>query len=287
MGQFTVNSILYPATETHLGTSNNAPHEFPEILVLPVSVTPRISDLLMPVSAGGKFYAKLYEIPNAMPRYYGVAFPFGITDIGTVNIFFHPSTAHAQMSPNDYIGLGGAWSPLFRYVQYFGVQLAAAAANMVWVMPMIDSDVWPDLGILRSSFADIVNSILVEVQKVAWPDAPGQTMVRNQTALQTVILSAFSAGRIPMSGARNVAAISNLSREIWDFDGAGAPPPAAPRGDHALRYDQDSGPGGPTLFHVPRPRWVRFPFYSPKVDVHGHIPQRLGYHAATKSAFGH
>jgi hypothetical protein len=112
-------------------------------------------------------------------------------------------------------------------------------------------------------------------------------MVRNQTALQTVILSAFSAGRIAMSGARNVAAINNLSREIWDFDGAGAPPPAAPRGGQALRYDQGSGPGGPTLFHVPRPRWVRFPFYSPGMAVHGHIPQRLGYHAATKSAFGH
>src|SRR6266849_6458452 len=116
-----------------------------------------------------------------------------------------------------YIGLAGGWSPLFRYVQYFGVQLAAAASNAVWVMPMIDSDVWPDLGTLRSSFADVVNTILVEVQKVAWPDAPGQTMVRNQTALQTVILSAFSAGRIAMGGARNVAAISNLLREIWDF----------------------------------------------------------------------
>ena len=64
MGQFTVNSILYPATEKHLGTSNNAPHEFTEILVLPVSVTPQISDLLMPVSAGGKFYAKLYEMAS-------------------------------------------------------------------------------------------------------------------------------------------------------------------------------------------------------------------------------
>jgi hypothetical protein len=41
-----------------------APHEFTEILVLPVSVTPQISDLLMPVSAGGKFYAKLYEMAS-------------------------------------------------------------------------------------------------------------------------------------------------------------------------------------------------------------------------------
>jgi hypothetical protein len=290
MGQFTVNSILYPATEKHLGTSNDAPHEFLENLVLPVSVTPQIADLLMPTSAGGKFYAKLYEIPNAMPRYYGVAFRYGITDIGTVNVFFHPSTANyrwTEMTPKDYIGLAGGWSPLFRYVQYFGVQLAAATANMVWVMPMIDSDVWPDLGTLRSSFADIMNTILVEVQKVAWPDAPGQTMDRNQTALQTVILSAFSAGRIAMGGARNVAAISNLLREIWDFDGHGGPPPAAPRGGQALLYNQDSSPGGPTLFHVPNPRWVRFSFYSPGKDMHQDIPQRLGYHAATKSAFGH
>ena len=287
MAQFLINSIVFPATEVHLGTSNNAPHEFNETLVLPTSVTPRISDLLMPVSAGGKFYAKLYEIPDAMPRYYGVAFPFGITDIGTVNIFFHPSTAHARMSPKDYVGLAGAWSPLFRYVQYFGVQLAAAAANIVWVMPMIDSNVWPDIGILKSKFVDVVNAILVEVQKVAWPDAPGQTMVRNQTALQTVILSAFSAGRISMAGARNVAAINILSREIWDFDGAGAAPPAPPRGGQALRYNQGTGPGGLTLFHVPPPRWVRFPFYSPGIDVHGHIPQRLAYHAALNSAFGH
>jgi hypothetical protein len=287
MGQFPINSILYPATEKHLGTSNNAPHEFLEVLVNPASVTLRISDLLTPVSAGGKFYAKLYEIPNVMPRYYGVAFRFGITDIGTVNVFFHPSTAHAHMSPKDYIGLVGDWSPLFRYVQYFGVQLAAAAANMVWVMPMINSDVWPGQGILKSSFADVMNTILVEVQKVAWPDAPGQTMERNQTALQTVILSAFSAGRISMEAARNVTTIKSLCREIWDFDGHGGPRPVAPKGGQALLYDQESSPTWPTLFHVPNPRWKLFPFYRPGKDMHPDIPQTLGYHAAMRSAFGH
>jgi hypothetical protein len=40
-------------------------------------------------------------------------------------------------------------------------------------------------------------------QKNAWPDAQGQTMERNQTALRTVILSAFSVGRISMGAVGN------------------------------------------------------------------------------------
>jgi hypothetical protein len=59
------------------------------------------------------------------------------------------------------------------------------------------------------------------------------------------------------------------------------------RTSQSSSYDQDNDPGGHTLFHVPRSRWARFSFYNPIMKVHEHIPQRLGYHAATKSAFGH
>ena len=78
------------------------------------------------------------------------------------------------MKDNDYVGLNGNWSKLYRYIQYFGVQLASGASNMVLVMPMFNNASWGNLGNFRMRWHDIVNGILVEVQKIAWPDKPGQ-----------------------------------------------------------------------------------------------------------------
>jgi hypothetical protein len=289
MGPPSLTSIMLPPhpTGAHLGTSDAAPHSFQEHLVDPASVTPNLRDPFNDAVVGGPFYAKLYELVGANPRYYGVGFRYGITDIGTVNIFFHPSPAVAGLQPGDYVGLGGSWTNLYRYIQNFSVQLAAASANIVLVMPMVNAGSWPDSGVLRGSWRDIVNAILVEVQKVAWPDNPGSVMPRNQTALQNIIFSGFSAGRIAMSMARQFSGIDSALREVWDFDGAQVPVPTAPAGGQALLYDQALAQGDATHFHAPPARWSSFPFFAPKVDVHGHIPQRLAYHAATRSAFGH
>ena len=115
MSEISVHPIEYAATPVHLGTSKNGtPHEFDEMLVQPGSVTPRIADPLFPDKKRGKFYAKLYEIDDGAPasaargpRYFGVSFRFGITDISTVNIFFHPSSGWAHYPDGDYVGLKG------------------------------------------------------------------------------------------------------------------------------------------------------------------------------------
>ena len=298
-----VNTIdLAPLPPTHLGTSKDGtPWEFDELLVAPSSVTKRISDPLMPATTGGKFFAKLYEISDPAiagpgPRYFAAGFRFGITDIRCVNIFCHPNPHHAGMEDNDYVGLNGNWSRLYRYIQYFGVQLAAGASNMVLVMPMFNNATWGNLGSFRLRWHDIVNGILVEVQKIAWPDKPGQAaMVRNQNALTDIILSDFSAGRHVMNALRAAPQMGTFLREIWDFDGAGGGSPSSPKHGQALLYDQGTIGLAHNVFHVPLSRWVRFPFYlscledqKKKIDsLHGHIPQRLFYHATTISHLGH
>jgi hypothetical protein len=80
----------------------------------------------------------------------------------------------------------------------------------------------------------------------------------------------------PITGEPIRFAYSTIERWLYGVTGENDPVGALLR-----------GLGGLTLFHVPRPRWVRFPFYSPGIDIHRHIPQRLGYHATTSSAFGH
>lgn len=284
-----VRSISLPPHASHLGTSDGAPHNFSEILVAAGSLTTNITDPLIPVRAGGAFYAKLYEVDFQNPRYYGVGFRYGTTDIGTVNVFFHPSPGYAGMKHGDYVGIGGSWSSLFRYVQYFWVQFAAASSNIVFIMPMIDANSWPQLGNFIIMWREIINNLLVEVQNIAWPDKENSTIDRNKSALENVILSNFSAGRIAMGQARNASGMDSSLREIWDFDGAGIPLNVPTRGQ-CLTYDQHPVTGDLHHFHVPPKRWDRFPFWNSQMkdgDIHGHIPQRLAYHAAWRSAFGH
>jgi hypothetical protein len=295
MSDIVASSISYPPfPPAHLGTSDSLPHEYLELLVDPVSVEG--SALLEPVTKGGKFYCKLYELddgqaPSAQsgPRYFGVAFRFGITDIRTVNVFCHPSPGHAGMSDQEYLGLTGSWRSLYRYMQYFGVQLAAGRSNIVFVMPMFSVATWSNLGIFRQHWRAIINAILVEVQRVVWP-GPAD-MPRNPTALENIILSDFSAGRYAMNAMCSAPGIHILLREIWDFDGAGPAPHAAGK---LLSYDQGEGPAAPNRYHVPLPRWAKFPFYDQHpakhsdyfMFLHGHIPQRLVFHATQSSTYG-
>jgi len=49
---------------------------------------------------------------------------------------------------------------------------------MVLVMPMFNNATWGNLGNFRIRWHDIVNGILVEVQKIAWPDKPRWTAIK-------------------------------------------------------------------------------------------------------------
>jgi hypothetical protein len=96
----------------------------------------------------------------------------------------------------------------------------------------------------------MMNAILVDVQKVAWPDNLGETMDRNKNAMTDVILSDFSAG-LAMGMARSVHGMGDYLREVWDFDDASAPSPHGPRDGQALIYDQAVSGAGHNIFHVP------------------------------------
>ena|SRR5579863_3678314 len=297
MATIAVKSISYPKGPHHYGTSDTDPHNYNEELVDPNTVARDVPVPLGIVWKGNPFYCKLYELddgsvpsPGRSPRYFGASFRYGITDISAVNVFFHPSPGYAQLSDHNYVGLKNEWNDLYRYMQVFGVQLAAASCNMVLVMPIFSAGTpWPDPGILKNNWRDILNAILVEVQKVAWPDQSGATpMARNQNAMTDLLLSCFSRGRAALSNFRTSPGVSTLLREIWDYDGDGASPPGPADKGQVLRYDQATSGRGHGIFHVPASRWSRISFYNGgNFNVHSAIPERLMFHTTTVSSFGH
>ena len=269
---------------THFGTGR---FSFAERLVAPQTVDRPVTESLNFVELSGDFHTMLIELhestglPAKDLRYLAVAFRHGITDISTVNVFCHPNPDYAGMPDSDYPGLQNKWSSLYRYAQYFGVQLAAAQSNMVWIMPMLANSRWTSAGPLRPDWREILNLVLVEVQKVVWPAALG---ARNTNALENIILSCFSAGRTPLNALRSATAMDTSLREVWDFDGYGGDPGRAPAGGQLLWYNQATGGAG---FNLPASRWSQFGTPQQLGKLHGHFPQRLALHAATMSRYGH
>lgn len=241
---------------------------------------------------GGPFQVLLLEDVSddfqskIRPTYYTVAFRANIADFKTVNLFFHPSPGNAGMTDQSYTGLGGKWGGLFRYGQYFGVQFAGAKANIVFVMPMIPNALYGTLGRLKLDWKDVLNGVLAAAQRAKSGEEPEKEIpaghLVKSNALENVILSGFSRGRAPMTTMRGAPGLSALLRGIWDFDGVGGAAVHAIPDGKAFAYDQGAGSFG---FHVPRPRWKDFPGYTSTMAVHGHIPQRLAFHAALNSGF--
>ena len=89
MATIAVKSISYPPlVPHHKGTSDSDPHNYNEELADPNTVNRDVSVMLTPFWNGAPFYAKLYELddgsapsPSRSPRYFGVSFRYGITDI--------------------------------------------------------------------------------------------------------------------------------------------------------------------------------------------------------------
>jgi hypothetical protein len=289
-------------TPVHFGTSvDGIPIAMNLEVVVPSSVTPVLTDLLTFFSPGQKVVCKLYEIdtggaPSAgdAPIYFGVGFRSGITSIDCINLFCHPSpaTPAASMFTPDYIGLKGNWSKLFRYIPWFGVQLAQAASNMVVVMPMFTIEAWQKPTKFNAQWEDVLNAIIAEIFRLIWPDFAGPP-----PPLKDLILSDFSAGRLLMTQIRPAPHLAAFLREIWDFDGAQAAVPSVSGAIRLIHYAKHfSGRPKADDFHLPVPRWrnaanfrtcMAEPTLLLQIDcIHGNFP-RLFLHAAKRSGFGH
>jgi len=289
--------------DVHNGTSvNGIPFDAAFRVVDPPTVTPVITDLLCFRVPTQQVVCKLYQIDDGRapslanaPLYFGVGYRAGISKIGCINLFCHPSPAVAKMGDADYIGLKGNWSSLFRYIQYFSVQLAEAVSDMVLVMPMFTEPAWQRPDSFRARWKELLNGLLVEVQKLVHPSPPiGPPILPNPLALSDLILSDFSSGRALLTKLRPAPGLEASLREIWDFDGQQAVAPAHPKGGQLLLYNQQVSPGHVNVFHLPLSRWAKSPdFMTCKSKmkqaerqrcIHANFP-RLFLHAAKTSKF--
>jgi hypothetical protein len=289
--------------DVHNGTSvNGIPLEAVFRVVEPPSVTPVITDLLSFSAPRQKVVCKLYQLDDGRPPslanaplYFGVGYRAGISKVGCVNLFCHPSPAVAKMTEATYIGLGGNWSSLFRYIQYFSVQLAEAASDMVLVMPLFTEPAWQRPDAFGARWKELLNGLLVEVQKLVFPNPPiGPPRLPNPQALSDLILSDFSTGRTVLTKIRSAPGLEAFLREIWDFDGQRAAAPALPKGGQVLLYNQQVSPGHVNVFHLPLSRWAKSPDFmickskmkeaARQLCIHANFP-RLFLHAAKTSKF--
>jgi hypothetical protein len=282
--------------DVHNGTSvNGIPFEAGFIVVEPPSVTPVITDLLRFSSPRQKVVCKLYELDDGRPPsvanaplYFGVGYRAGISKVGCVNLFCHPepATPGAKMFDADYIGLRGKWSALFRYMQFFSVQLAEAGSDMAVVMPMFPESAWQRPDAFRARWKEILNGLLVEVQKLAI--GPPKL-----DALSDLILTDFSTGRALLTEIRKAPGLEAFLREIWDFDGQKSATPTLPKGGgQLLLYNQQVSPGLFNVFHLPLSRWEKGPNFmicksktkvrEQQTCIHANFP-RLFLHAAKTS----
>jgi hypothetical protein len=173
-------------------------------------------------------------------------------------------------------------------MQYFSVQLAEAVSDMAVVMPMFSESAWQRRDTFRTRWKEILNGLLVEVQKLAI----GPPKLE---ALSDLILSDFSTGRALLTEIRKAHGLEAYLREIWDFDGQTSPIPSLPKGGgQLLLYNQQVSPGHANVFHLPLSRWEKGPKFKDcklkrkireqQTCIHANFP-RLFLHAAKTSKF--
>ena len=287
---------------THQGTGDIS---YPPMLVVPASVPGHVADLLdfNNPTCNISVLCMVLDTPQ-QPNWYGIAYRKGIQSFDSVNIFCHPHPGNAGMQDKDYQGRGGNWRHLFRYAQNLGMQLAPANSNQILVVPFFSNAVYHNGGIFAPNWREILTVAAIGVKaSLGIPSAfrskidlqVAAEAVRNHTTttvVNNVVVSAFSYGRVLSATIRSAmpGLRANL-REIWDFGGAGTAPPSSSATVKAILYDEasaDSPSHGAGLgFHVPKPRWKRFPPAMAAGDVHGFIPNMLLWHAATESGVGH
>ena len=296
--------INYPADPdgTHQGTGDIS---YPPMLVTPASVPGHVSDLLDFTNPMCNIMVLSMIIETQQqPNWFGIACRRGIQSFDSVNIFCHPHPGNAGMQDANYQGRGGNWRHLFRYAQNLGMQFAAANSSQILVVPFFSNASYHTGGIFAPNWKEILTVIVKGVQ--AAPPIPSAfrgsidlqavvDRIRNHTVIpgvQNVVLSSFSYGRVLAATLRQaMPGLHGTLREVWDFDGTGTGPPSSSSSVKVLMYDQSqmdspSFSGGTTRFHVPKPRWKRFPD-AMNSDIHGFIPNMLMWHAATESGVGH
>ncbi|HTY33789.1 hypothetical protein [Mycobacterium sp.] len=293
-----------PSSVTNLGTGEAI---FSPWLAKPESVADSSQPLNF-VNDERRIIVISFTISSHMgPNWFGVAFRERIKSFNSINIFFHPDPSPSiGYLEKDYPARTAQWLALFRYVQNLGFQLDAGNCDQILLMPIFDEPSWANCGVFPTAWNEIALVAINCAKAVALFQGPpsGQKSFYTQIAQGTlaelqggnvplesvkdVVLSCFSAGRLPMLNFYRAArGASAFVRELWDFDGFQATLPASSATLNVIHYDQSTTPNAPG-FHVPPPRWSSFPPGAPKTvaDVHGLIPNCLFWHATTLSNVG-
>jgi hypothetical protein len=208
------------------------------------------------------------------------------------------------MQDTNYQNRGGNWRHLFRYAQNLGIQFAAASSSQIIVVPFFSNASYHTGGIFAPNWRQILTVIVTGVKAATGVPSAFRESIDLQVVVdairehkvmpgvQSVVLSSFSYGRVLSATSRHaMPGLHGTLREVWDFDGSGTGPPSSSSTVKVLMYDQaqmdsPSSSGNATHFHVPKPRWKRFPD-AMNSDIHGFIPNMLMWHAATESGVGH
>jgi hypothetical protein len=265
MSAYTVSEIsLAPIPGVHGGTGQQQSYNY---AVDPSSVLG--SGKLEFVAQQQQARTMLFELNdlNAVPNWFGVAVPTGITDFTRPHLFFHPlpgqprdSKGQQLYKDSDYKTKSGGWPQLFYYMERLGYQLDGVARGQILIMPFL-TNAATDTGILPTNWKDIFTHILTLVRAEMEQD-DGSLLQISQ-----LVVSSFSVGIVYSdyfrSHAPDVVGGLGLLAEVWDFDGWFS--------DHAylskklvgtsqygvIKYDQDPSTGA-LNFHVPTPRWANY-----------------------------
>jgi hypothetical protein len=288
---YTVTEItLPPLAGVHGGTGTQQSYNY---AVVPSSVPG--SGKLQFVAQQEQVRTMLFQLDdaNAVPNWFGVAVPTGITDFARPHLFFHPSPGQARddkgnpiYDDRDYKTKTGGWPRLFYYMERLGYQLDGAARSQILIMPFLTSAA-VDTGILPANWEEIFTQILTLVRADMGQD-DGSPLAMSQ-----LVISSFSVGIVYADNFRARAAnvVGGLLAEEWDFDGwfstASSTQKQLDRSRYGvIRYDQDPSTGA-LNFHVATPRWSEYAAPpTAATQTHALIRDYMFLHAATVTNVG-
>lgn len=179
--------------QVSLGTGA-PPHSTPGKLLVDTKANPVVSNATLSFRQDTvEITLMLYELQDnkgkavdAVPNWFGVAVPDGVTDFSKPILYFHPTPRqNSYIDTPDYqaktaagpesVSQGGRdWRELFAYMDRLGNQLAGAILqganrNQIVIMPFMTSDSASAAGIafLKSNWLAIVTDILQDIAKAS------------------------------------------------------------------------------------------------------------------------
>lgn len=125
------------------------------------------------------------NIVDAVPNWFGVAVPSGVTDFSKPILYFHPTPSQnnyidgkkdvnyfKKTAAGPWTGSGRDWRELFAYMDRNGNQLAGAIlqgaiSNQIVITPIMTTHSATTTGILKDNWLAIVTDILQDVSTIS------------------------------------------------------------------------------------------------------------------------